>query len=238
MIALIPARGGSRGLIGKNIKNFNGIPLVGLAVLDCINAENIEEVYISTDDKKIEEIAISFGAKSLGLRPSHLASDGSLVNDTFRYMIDIISSDKNKSIEELMIAQPTSPLRIPEDIDNSINMYFNNQADSVISFTHQPNPISWFKAIDSNNRILSTSGHSSFSNRQDEPMLFVPNGAVYVLSKNIIFSNSWYSKKTYAYIMPKERSIDIDDNYDFEFATHMSRKLGIKNSSNNTLNDI
>ena len=228
MIALVPARGGSKGLIDKNIKKFNGTPLVGLAVLDCINSKNVEEVYISTDDEHIEEIAMSFGAKSLGLRPAHLATDSSLANESYRYMIDLISLEKNKTIEELIIAQPTSPLRIPEDIDNSINMYFSNHADSVISFTVQPNPISWFKAIDSNNRIVPTVTHASFSNRQDEPLLYVPNGAVYVLSKNIIFSNSWYSDKTYAYVMPRERSIDIDSLSDFNYAQHLSKRLDIE----------
>lgn len=223
MIALIPARSGSKGLIEKNIKKFNGVPLVGLAVLDCINAKNIDEVYITTDNKKIEEIAISYGAKSLGLRPTHLASDDSLANDTYRYMIDLISSKKNKTISEILIAQPTSPLRTSEDIDNSVNLYFDKQADSVISFTIQPNPISWYKEIDSNNRIISTNINCSFSNRQDEPLLYVPNGAVYVLSKNIIFSNSWYSNKTYAYLMPRERSIDIDTLSDFTYAQYLSK---------------
>ena len=223
MIALIPARSGSKGLIEKNIKKFNGVPLVGLAVLDCINAKNIDEVYITTDNKKIEEIAISYGAKSLGLRPTHLASDDSLANDTYRYMIDLISSKKNKTISEILIAQPTSPLRTSEDIDNSVNLYFDKQADSVISFTIQPNPISWYKEIDSNNRIISTNINCSFSNRQDEPLLYVPNGAVYVLRKNIIFSNSWYSNKTYAYLMPRERSIDIDTLSDFTYAQYLSK---------------
>lgn len=206
---------------------FQGIPLVGQAVLDALQVDKITEVYISTDDPEIEKVAVKYGAKSLGLRPKNLASDNSLANETYRYMIDLISSAKGVQIQELVIIQPTSPLRLPVDIENSIDLYLEKKADSVISFTEQNHPISWYKSVDSDKKILLSKYKAIFSNRQDEPVLYIPNGAVYILSKKVIFSDSWYSENTFAHIMPKERSIDIDDISDFDFAIYLAKKLGI-----------
>ena len=79
---------------------------------------------------------------------------------------------------------------------------------------------------------------ANFANRQDEEMLYIPNGAVYILSSNIIYSDSWYSNNTFAHIMPKERSIDIDDILDFEFAVFISKKLGIKHQTHRKIIEL
>ena len=214
--AVIPARGGSKGLINKNLMDINGCSLVKLAVRMSKSVKNVTETFITTDSLEIESEALKYGAKSFGLRPKSLSTDKSIVNDTYRYMINLIENDGGM-VDALLILQPTSPLRNINDVQGAVDLYLKKKADSVISLTAQSNPISWYKEVSCDGKINNEKAFG-YANRQDEKELYVPNGAVYVLSKSIIFSDSWYSNNTYAYIMPKERSVDIDDSADYLIA--------------------
>jgi CMP-N,N'-diacetyllegionaminic acid synthase len=213
---VIPARGGSKGLLNKNLMDINGSSLVRLAVETSKSINNIEEIFITTDSLEIENEALRYGAKSFGLRPKILSSDNSIVNDTYRYMINLIENNGG-NVDALLILQPTSPLRNADDVQGAVDLYIGKKADSVISLTAQPNPISWYKDVGCDGKINNEKAFG-YANRQAEKELYVPNGAIYVLSKSIIFSDSWYSNNTYAYIMPKMRSVDIDDSVDYLIA--------------------
>ncbi len=222
MIAIIPARGGSKGLPNKNMKIFNGRPMIQATIDAAKNSKLVNFVYVSTDDKEISDFSKSCGAESPFLRPKDLSEDDSLVNDTLKYMINKLETEHSKDCSSIVLLQPTSPLRTIEDIDNAITIFKNKNADSVISFVKSDHPISWNKKLHKDGRV-SLSENESFSNRQEHDETYYPNGAIYVLKKEMIMVEKFYSQKTYAYLMPRERSVDIDDIFQFKLAEFLAK---------------
>lgn len=223
MIAIIPARGGSKGLPGKNVKLLSGKPLIAYTIEAALASKLISRVIVSTEDPHIAEIAIKYGAEVPFLRPKHLADDNSIAVDTYLYTIHRICKDKNSLVKSIIVLQPTSPLRTSNDIDNAIELFKANNADSVISYTKEQHPISWHKYIDSNQRIISIS-HEKLHNRQDLQETYYPNGAIFIFKYEMLVSRKYYSENSYAYIMSRSRSIDIDYIDDFEYAEFLISK--------------
>ncbi len=224
MIALVPARGGSKGLPRKNIKLLCGKPLIAYTIETALNSKNIEEVIISTDDNEIEKTAIKYGAVCPFKRPKHLAGDKSLAIDTYLYTIERLNSEYKYSIKEFCVLLPTSPLRNSNDIDNAIKLFKSKNADSVISFTNAPHPLSWYKFVDQDNKI-SPVFNEEIKNRQDEKEAFYPNGAIYVFNYEFLRKKRYYfSSNSYAYIIPMNRSVDIDTIDDFKYAEYLMKQ--------------
>lgn len=223
MIAIIPARGGSKGLPGKNLKLLNGKPLIVHTIEVALASKKISKVIVSTEDEEIARIAISAGAEVPFMRPLYLASDESLAIDTYIYTLERLKTDFSLNIESVVILQPTSPLRLVNDIDGAIDLFFEKKADSVISYTKEAHPISWHKHIDYDNKLISIF-EDKLLNRQDTKETFYPNGAVYVFQYSFLKERNYYSDKSYAFIMPREHSIDIDYIEDFEYAEYLLRK--------------
>lgn len=217
MIAIIPARGGSKGLPGKNIKPLNGKPLIAYTIECALKSEKISHVVVSTDSNEIAEIALKYGAEVPFLRPDYLATDEAKAIDNYIYTIHRLSEFYNEDIDSFIVLQPTSPLRLPEDIDGAITMFQEKQADSVISYTQEAHPIFWHKYMDEEGRLINIFD-DTLANRQDLQKSYYPNGAIYVFKKSIIERGLYYTKNTFAYIMPRNRSIDIDYIEDFQYA--------------------
>ena len=216
MIVLIPARGGSQSLPRKNLKFLNGKPLIAHSIDLALKSPEVSRVVVSTDDKEIAEVATRYGADVPFMRPDYLASDDSLAIDTYSYTVDKLIKDEGEYIEEYMVLLSTSPLRDMADIENAIQIFREKNADSVISVTKEDKPISWFKSLNSEGRILEN--NITLKNRQDEDDYFCPNGSIYIFKKELIDNNKYYSDNTYAYVMPKSRSVDIDTQFDFDYA--------------------
>ena len=147
MIAIVPARGGSKGLPGKNIKNLLGMPMIAYTIEEALKSKYITEVIISTDCNEIEKVAIKYGAKSPFLRPEYLATDSAKAIDNYIYTIDRLNKEFAYDIKDFVLLQPTSPLRTVEDIDKSIELFKDKNADSVVSYTEEHHPIEWHKYI-------------------------------------------------------------------------------------------
>ena len=224
MLAIIPARSGSKGLLGKNIKKLLGKPLIAYTVEAALQSKEITEVIISTDDEEIASIAVEFGAKCPFLRPSELATDSSIAADSYIYTIDRLMKDNSSSIDNVVILQPTSPLRLSTDIDESINLFTEKEADSVISFTEEAHPISWHKHISDDNKIENIFQEKA-ENRQEYRKTYYPNGSVYVFKYNLLKEKIYYTDNSYAYIMPRNRSIDIDYLEDFEYVEYLMQSV-------------
>lgn len=217
MIAIIPARGGSKGLPGKNIKLLNGKPLIAYTIECALKSDKITHVVVSTDSNEIAEIALKYGAEVPFLRPYYLATDDARAIDNYKYTIRRLSEFYNEEIESFVVLQPTSPLRIPQDIDNAISLFNNKNADSVISYTEEAHPISWHKFLDDTGRLINIFD-DTIANRQELRKSYYPNGAIYVFKRSIIEHDLYYTDKTFAYVMPRNRSIDIDYIEDFQYA--------------------
>ncbi len=217
MIAIIPARGGSKGLPGKNIRLMNGKPLVAYAVEEALKAKHIERVIISTDDEEIAHIAVQYGAELPFMRPAEFASDKAMAVDNYIYTIGRLEKESGKQIESFVVLQPTSPLRIAEDIDGAIELFEHKNADSVISYCQEAHPVVWHKFLDEEGRFVDIFD-PNIKNRQDNRISYYPNGAVYVFRTSLIRERKYYTNNSYAYIMPRTRSVDIDFIEDFEYA--------------------
>jgi CMP-N,N'-diacetyllegionaminic acid synthase len=216
MIAIVPARGGSKGLPGKNIKYLLGKPMIAYTIEEALKSKYITEVIISTDCKEIEEVAIKYGAKSLFLRPEYLATDSAKAIDNYIYTIDRLNKEFGYDIKDFILLQPTSPLRTVEDIDKSIELFKDKNADSVVSYTEEHHPIEWHKYITEDGKFENIF-EEKLLNRQEIKKSYFPNGAVFVFDYELIKQGKYYSDNSYAYIMPRFRSVDVDTMEDFKY---------------------
>ena len=216
MIAIVPARGGSKGLPGKNIKNLLGKPMIAYTIEEALKSKYITEVIISTDCNEIEKVAIKYGAKSPFLRPEYLATDSAKAIDNYIYTIDRLNKEFAYDIKDFVLLQPTSPLRTVEDIDKSIELFKDKNADSVVSYTEEHHPIEWHKYITEDGKFENIF-EEKLLNRQEIKKSYFPNGAVFVFDYRLIKQGKYYSDNSYAYIMPRNRSVDVDTIEDFKY---------------------
>lgn len=226
MLAIIPARGGSKGLPGKNIKELNGKPLIWYTINAAQQSKQVDRIILSTDDKKIAKVSKGYDVEIPFMRPKKLATDSTLAIDNYIYTIERLNHEFDYNYQEFVVLQPTSPLRNAEDIDKAIQLFKEKNTDSVISVCEAVHPPLWSKKIDRKGVLRSYFNiEIENKNRQELEKAYMPNGAVFVFKLSFIKEKyTYYSDKTYPYIMPKERSIDIDDYLDFEFAEFLMRK--------------
>ncbi|QKF91987.1 acylneuraminate cytidylyltransferase family protein [Campylobacter sp. CCUG 57310] len=216
MIAIVPARGGSKGLPGKNIKDLLGKPMIAYTIEEALKSKFVSEVIISTDSREIEEVAIKYGARSPFLRPGYLANDNAKAIDNYIYTIDRLNKDFGYSIKDFVVLQPTSPLRKVEDIDEAIGLFQDKKADSVISYTEAYHPVEWHKYITKDGKFENIF-EEKLLNRQENKKSYFPNGAVFVFDYKLIKQGKYYDDNSYAYIMPRNRSVDVDTLEDFRY---------------------
>jgi N-acylneuraminate cytidylyltransferase/CMP-N,N'-diacetyllegionaminic acid synthase len=225
MIAIVPARGGSKGLPGKNIRTLFGKPMIAYTIEAALKSKYVQEIIISTDDKKIADIAVANGAICPFMRPPDLAKDDSQAVDTYLYTVEKLNGQCEYDIKEFVVLQPTSPLRIAEDIDKTIDIFYKRNADSAASFTKESHPIVWHKYLDDDGKIVKLFTEDQLLNRQEIKPSYYPNGAVYVFQYDLLKKNRiYYTQRSYAYVMPFERSVDIDTIDDFEYAEFLLRR--------------
>lgn len=218
MLAIIPARGGSKGVPKKNVKMVAGKPLIAHTIEAALKAKSINRVIVSTDDEEIASVAKSFGAEIPFMRPSELAQDQSMAIDNYLYTIERLSRESQQTIHEFAVLLPTSPLRDERDIDAAAKIFYEEKADSVISCTAMDHPLDWVFFLDEGGVIHRPQNKDvqKSMNRQASRQGYVPNGAVFILTYPLIKEKyAYYDKNTKAYVMPKERSIDIDNLLDF-----------------------
>ena len=223
MIAIVPARCGSKGLPGKNTKDLLGKPMIAYSIEEALNSKHITEVIISTDCKEIEDVAKRFGAKSYFLRPEELALDNSKAIDNYIYTVDRLNKEFAYDVKAFVVLQPTSPLRKVEDIDGAIELFKDKKADSVISYIEEHHPIEWHKHLTEEGKFEHIF-KEKLLNRQEMKKSYFPNGAVFVFDYELIKQGKYYSDNSYAYIMPRFRSIDVDTLEDLQYAEFLLRK--------------
>lgn len=223
MIAIIPARGGSKGLPEKNVRNLNGKPLIAYTIEAALKSKYITRLILSTDDVEIAKIAKQYGAEVPFMRPSHLATDTAKSIDAYKYTYERLEKEENIEISEFVVLQPTSPFRTAKHIDEAIDLYKNKKADSVIGYCQEHHPIIWHKYITEAGKIESIF-EGTIKNRQEEKPTFFPNGAIYIFRRKIIEQGLYYTDNSFAYIMDRKDSIDIDSIDDFEYAEFLFTK--------------
>ncbi len=223
MIALIPARGGSKGLAKKNIKPLAGIPLIAHTIQAAINCPEISRVIVTTDSPAIAEVAKNYNAEIPFLRPAELASDTSRAIDTYLHAVAYLEEVENTSIEEICVLLPTAPLRKSNHISEAIRLFKEKEADSVISFRPEDHPYSWHKLVEDDGALVDIF-EPNIENRQANRLSYYPNGAIYIFKLDLLKTGHYYSPKSYAYVMDKLNSVDIDDELDFAWAEFLMRR--------------
>lgn len=217
MLAIIPARGGSKGLPGKNIKELKGKPLIAYTIEAALKSKYITRVIVSTDDMEIVKVAKQYGAEVPFIRPSELASDTAKAIDTYQFVCNRLEVEEKFKITNFIVLQPTSPFRTEQHIDSAVDLFKKRKADSVISFCKENHPIYWHKHVSELGEIKSIFPET-IKNRQEEKPTFFPNGAIYIFKREIINKGHYYTNSSFAYIMDRKNSVDIDTKEDFEYA--------------------
>lgn len=223
-IAIIPARSGSKGIIDKNIKELNGKPLVAYSIKEALSSGCFDTVMVSTDSEKYAGISRDYGADVPFLRSKRTSSDIATSWDTVLEVLDMYSN-LGKTFDTFCLLQPTSPMRIAEDIRNAYKEFEERNAFAVLSMTALEHPLSWCGLIGTQNSLNGFMQESGFKQRQSQETYYRPNGAIYIVSIPEFRKDQFlYREGAYAYIMPKERSVDIDNEFDFKFAEFLLRE--------------
>lgn len=225
IIAIIPARGGSKGISRKNVKNLINKPLLSYTIEEALKSKFIKRVFVSTDDNEIAKFAREAKAEVIK-RPTELAKDNSHRRDAIKHVLNTLQNEMNYFPELIVFLQPTSPLRTVEDIENAITLYLEKDCDSVISVCESTHTPYWSLSV-KNEFIVPLFGWDFLLNkmRQNLPKTYFLNGAIYITSvKDFLKNNSLFNKRSLPYLMPFERSVDIDNEFDFSLAEYLMRK--------------
>ena len=203
IVAVIPARGGSKGLPGKNIKIINGKPLIAWSIESALQSSKIDKVLVSTDSEEIKKVAVQWGAEVID-RPAILATDEATTIAVLEHIVKVIPE-----IESIILLQPTSPLRDSNLIDTCIGIYeqgnFTNLATGY-----------WckYKEFGSHNNLR----------RQEYKGFFYDDGNVYILSKEIIKKGEWCGDNPCKHVIDRQMNYEIDDAIDFIILEALMKK--------------
>ena len=215
LIAVIPARSGSKRIKNKNLKHFKGKPLIQWTIEAALNSKYIDKVIVSTDSREIADVSKRLGATIPYLRPKNFALDNS---PTIDLVLDFL--EKDNSITQFLLLQPTSPLRTSDDINNVIELKRKKNANSVVSVCKFNVPFNLLFEIKKNGRL------TPFDNKSIQCSNYKLNGALYLADvEQLISEKTFINEKTIPYIMPLRRSVDIDTMIDWYNAESLYEDL-------------
>ncbi|MDR3594101.1 acylneuraminate cytidylyltransferase family protein [Clostridium sp.] len=228
ILAMIPARSGSKGIKDKNIKDLNGKPLIAYTIEAAIKSGVFQDIIVSTDSEKYKKISEEYGAWVPFLRSKESAKDASSTNDVIEEVL-LKLQGIGKEYDSLMLLQPTSPLRDEEDIKNAVKLFYNKKANAVVSMCQCEHSPLLTKALDDEMRLDGFLATLNKFRRQDLKRFYRLNGAIYLMkAKYFLKYKDIYKQNSYALVMDKISSIDIDDMYEFEFAQFIMNNMTYK----------
>ena len=221
VIAFIFARGGSKGLPGKNIRLLDGKPLIAWSIEQAFAVKQIKRVIVSTDCEEIADVAREYGAETPFIRPAALAQDDSPEWLSWQHALEYVRQQSG-SLPEVMVSVPaTAPLRLPLDIENCLESYEKGDADMVVTVTdaHRNPYFNMVKSCEDGLVELVNTPKLSISRRQDSPAVYDMTTVCYVANAQFIMrNNSTFEGRVKAVHVPLERAIDIDTLLDFKIA--------------------
>jgi len=231
VLCTICARGGSKGVKNKNIKELNGKPLIAYTIEQAKESGLFDHIVISTDCDDIASIAQEYGAEVFFKRSADMASDTAGKLDVIRDAFIRSEEHYKTSFDYLIDLDATAPLRNVEDIINSFKQFMENDNDNLI--TAMPGRRSpYFNLVEQNKEgkvYLSKILDSTIVRRQDAPNSYDMNASIYIWKKDVILNEkSLFLEKTGLYVMPEERSIDIDTELDYKFVEFLMKEKNVK----------
>ncbi|MGC5324873.1 cytidylyltransferase domain-containing protein [Brevibacillus sp. SYSU BS000544] len=223
VLAIIPARGGSKGVPRKNIRELCGKPLIAWTIEEAKKSKYIDRLILSSDDQEIIAVSREWGCDVPFVRPKELALDTTPGIEPVLHALELLPG-----FDYVVLLQPTSPLRIVEDIDLAIECCADSIEGYCVSVVKQDKSPYWMYELDQVNRMKKTiqlDDKINTTRRQNLPDVFSLNGAVYVAKvEKIKESGSFLTEHTIAYVMPRERSFDLDEELDFYVAETILNK--------------
>ncbi|MEZ9003685.1 acylneuraminate cytidylyltransferase family protein [Vibrio splendidus] len=224
ILAIIPARGGSKRLPRKNVLPLAGKPLIGWSIDAAKNSKYIDQIFVSTDDKEIADVSSLFGIDVPELRPDHLASDTATTESVLTYTLEKFGKD----VDIIVLLQPTSPLRTAQHIDEALDLFIKKQAFSVVSVTPCEHPPLWANTLPEDGTMGDFIRPEALKRSQDCGDFFRFNGAIYIFDvrKFMEYGKIRYTEESFAYLMENRVSFDIDQQLDFELTEFFMNKEG------------
>lgn len=221
ILAIIPARGGSKRVPGKNIRDLCGKPLIAWVIEAAQKSKLLDRVILSSDNQKIIATAKKFDCEVPFVRPTHLAKDESKSIDAILHALQNLTV----KYDYIVTLQPTSPFVSSLDIDGCIMLAVDRQASACITISEMEKSPYWSFKMAEENLLVPLFDDNFLQDRSQElPPLYIPTGAVYVNNSKWLQSNrTFYSSKTLGYPVPQERSLDIDTELDFSVCEHLMR---------------
>lgn len=233
ILGIITARGGSKGIPGKNIKEFAGKPLIVYTIEAAQKSGIFDRVILSTDDEKIAQVAKQYGCEVPFMRPAELATDTTPGAPVIAHAITWLRDNENYQADYVMILQPTAPLRTAQHIQEAVMLFETSGADSVVSIAEIPQHFHprWQFTIDDNNRMAIFTGEpfaEIVRRRQDLPKTYTRNGAIYLFKTGLLSDSSelnFYGNHVIGYIMKLEESVNIDTMEDWKEAERILKTV-------------
>lgn len=226
IIAVIPARGGSKGIKHKNIYILNGKPLIEYTINAALASKYIDRIVVSTDDIQIAEVSKELGAEVPFLRPNEMALDTS---NTIEAVMDVIAKLKlvENEYDSLVLLQPTQPLRQVFHIDEAIEKYYMNEKKSLVSVSKSNNHPLLIRKINKQGELKRILNKNSTCRRQDMSATYFVNGCIYINAINELSIKTSFNDNKIPYIMEKKYSVDIDEMDDIYLAEYYMKEYSI-----------
>lgn len=232
LLALIPARAGSKRVEHKNIKPLGGKPLIAWTIDAALKADLDLDVVVSTDAQEIADIALNYGAQVPFLRPEALARDTSSSFDAIEYTINRLK-EAGQNYEYLLLLQPTSPLRQSHHIEEAFALYQAKQAKAVLSVSEIEHPIEWTMTLQADlcaDDYIQQNAQNLTKRSQEFEKRYRINGAIFLIDIAAFLKHKTFYLPTggvYSYIMENKYSIDIDELSDFEYAEFLQQRTSL-----------
>lgn len=228
ILGIIPARGGSKGIKDKNIRLLNGKPLIQYSIEAARGSSQLDDFFVSTDSEKIKSIAEGAGASVPFLRPSRYATEEATTVSAVFHAVEWYEHTHNLRVNLIVLLQPTTPLRTAEDIDQALSLFQERRAAESLISCYEASHVhpSIMYTLD-NDRFVPLLRQAGPQRRQDFPPVYVRNGAIYIVRRDYFVRNKRLISDTpLGYIMPRARSVNIDEEIDLITAEAIMRSLG------------
>jgi CMP-N-acetylneuraminic acid synthetase len=229
ILALIPARGGSKGVPRKNIRPVAGKPLIAYTIETALAAGDLlHRVIVSTDDEEIAAVARAHGAEAPFLRPADLAGDKIPMIPVIQHAVQFVEAQDGVRLDWVLLLQPTAPFRTVEDIRGAVELAQAGGCDSVISvvqvFAHHP---ILMKRIENDRLVPFCIEEKEGTRRQDyQPPAYMRNGAIYLSRRDVLMDGSIWGQSIRPYVMPEERSVNVDSELDLRLVELLLEERG------------
>lgn len=227
VLGVITARGGSKGIPFKNITLVAGKPLIGHTIEAALGSKRLDACTLSTDSQAIADCAAGFGLPAKALRPTHLATDTASNIDAAIFAVQQFEQSEHHLVDVIVLLQPTAPMRTSVDIDNALDLFFSAGTKSLISVYEGNNIHPNIMYFERNSRLESVITADTIPGRRQEfQPVYVRNGALYIATRDQLFNNrTFVDNAPVAYVMPRSRSVNIDEPFDLEMAEWLMNRI-------------